>query len=768
MKQKINVNREAMNALFPEIPQDFEARMRGMIESMPLKGKEQLVKKKISAGLVLAIVLALLAIGALAATLLGGKDFVDQVMLPKAKENVSDSFTQDEVEEMIRLAKENQIVLPDYFVKRLQSTQEGYYKEELMRVFVKTEYGFYPSAWPLEVQAWYEEALEACGLGDGVINSALPGEGEITQEQALAIFHDKIRESGGDTAELADKELYLRHMTFSQQKIAPDAYDRAWWIKYDARDLYHPDYYITMDNHGVVDSFSVAPGIDGQPVPGMSIGDRFWRVYGDEYGFVSWDNDLIEKYRQALSAQAALYGQDAQMTREEKAILEQEYITPTDAMIGREEAIAIARAALEKIDETENRQYVPDQASAICLKDGEKTVWRVCTNVRAIGWGYAEVDALTGEVVQCDIDGGSIRRFVGEEYYQAHRTPVSTPEPRPTNRPDGKPWLWYSTLAPEWFWKKMDDVGYNTAEQLTEWYAEYGNDVNYWPLEAQVIYFLRFDLYGYVSEDEIMAFPGLPGEDDMQQEQAVAAAREIFRQTYAAAAPDWDYEGMDVSVGFLFHYEQRGQSVWSVQFHNGSGGPLRGYVTLEAKTGALVDIGAFDLPAAPTPTPRPDGTPWYWRSDLLTPAEWDVVERSGVTAENLAQYEEKWNAEYGDSLFWPLENHLIRDALTYGEGWAEISTLPGADDIPAQQALAAAWDALTPLYEASGRDREWMDALRVSQALLRDVVTDERCWLIQMALPKANGGYCIVGYVEVDARTGEARNAEYFGEGSNG
>ena len=41
MKQKINVNREAMNALFPEIPQDFEARMRGMIESMPLKGKER-------------------------------------------------------------------------------------------------------------------------------------------------------------------------------------------------------------------------------------------------------------------------------------------------------------------------------------------------------------------------------------------------------------------------------------------------------------------------------------------------------------------------------------------------------------------------------------------------------------------------------------------------------------------------------------------------------------------------------------------------------
>ena len=41
---------------------------------------EPVVKKRLSVGLVLAIVLMLIAVTALAAVLLGGKDFVDQVM----------------------------------------------------------------------------------------------------------------------------------------------------------------------------------------------------------------------------------------------------------------------------------------------------------------------------------------------------------------------------------------------------------------------------------------------------------------------------------------------------------------------------------------------------------------------------------------------------------------------------------------------------------------------------------------------------------------
>ena len=56
------------------------------------------MKRKISVGLVFALILMLLAVSALAAVILGGKDFVDQVMAPMAKVDIqSDRFTEKEV-----------------------------------------------------------------------------------------------------------------------------------------------------------------------------------------------------------------------------------------------------------------------------------------------------------------------------------------------------------------------------------------------------------------------------------------------------------------------------------------------------------------------------------------------------------------------------------------------------------------------------------------------------------------------------------------------
>lgn len=156
---------------------------------------ETKVKKKLSTGLVLVIVLLLIAVTALAVALLGGKDFVDKIMAPKAAETDSDSFTQEEINEILRIAAENNLVLSEqdmYILTHLEET--GYFKEELMRRFVKTEYGFYPDAWPIEVQHWYEEMLEACGLDDGVICNVLPEDDEYTQEQILTIAQNFIHD----------------------------------------------------------------------------------------------------------------------------------------------------------------------------------------------------------------------------------------------------------------------------------------------------------------------------------------------------------------------------------------------------------------------------------------------------------------------------------------------------------------------------------------------------------------------------------------------
>ena len=130
-------------------------RSRTMI--MNTVGEEKPMKKKVSVALVLAIVLALLTIGALAA-LLGSKEFVGNVLAPKAAINASDKWTQEEVQEILRIAEENGIALSDENLARLQSG-DGYFKEELMRLFAKVDLGFYPSTWSLEDQAWYDQFL---------------------------------------------------------------------------------------------------------------------------------------------------------------------------------------------------------------------------------------------------------------------------------------------------------------------------------------------------------------------------------------------------------------------------------------------------------------------------------------------------------------------------------------------------------------------------------------------------------------------------------
>ena len=75
------------------------------------------VKKKLSAGLVLAIVLVLLAAAALAVTLLTHKEIVEQVAIPLALENDTETpgvnrfFSAEDLSEIIRSLNENGIEL---------------------------------------------------------------------------------------------------------------------------------------------------------------------------------------------------------------------------------------------------------------------------------------------------------------------------------------------------------------------------------------------------------------------------------------------------------------------------------------------------------------------------------------------------------------------------------------------------------------------------------------------------------------------------------
>ena len=234
MKHTLHVNEDFMNAVLPPVPADFERDMKNLILSMPAeqpKREEKTVKKKFSVGLILACVLALLAVTALAAALLGGRDFVEKIMAPKAAETDSASFTKEEIEEILRIAAENNLTLSDEDMYRLNHLDKsGYDKEELMRRFVKTEYGFYPDAWPIEVQHWYEQMLIAVGLREGPQVNVLPEGDECTQEQILEIAQAFIHEQYDPDVDLNDPEKYLRFMTYRESRLGESLTFRQWSI----------------------------------------------------------------------------------------------------------------------------------------------------------------------------------------------------------------------------------------------------------------------------------------------------------------------------------------------------------------------------------------------------------------------------------------------------------------------------------------------------------------------------------------------------------
>jgi len=343
MKRVVKINQETINAALPSIPQDFERDMRDMIARLPQQRKETpVMKRKISVGLVFALVLMLMAVSALAAVLLGGKDFVDQIMAPMAQENMDENkYTNAQIEEILRIAEENDIHLPDHLLETLARSDDGYYKEELMRQFVKTEYGFYPSAWPLEVQHWYEEMLEACGQGDGHIANVLPeGENELTKEQALQAALDFIKATYHEAADLTDPAHYRVHMQYTETIVNPYLKERNWWFEFEALDVVSNIYYLTMKQDGTVDSHSICGGIyaPSWQMPGQFISDRFAWTYGDGYGQTMWTTERLQEFQKALQHRVDTEGEEGIIAREKHA-LHQTYLTyDENTMIPAEQA----------------------------------------------------------------------------------------------------------------------------------------------------------------------------------------------------------------------------------------------------------------------------------------------------------------------------------------------------------------------------------------------------------------------------------------------
>ncbi len=509
------------------------------------------MRLRFSAVLVAALLLILLAAGAVAAVLLGGKDFTKEVVAPMAMKTESESFTAEEVGEILRLAEENGITVPQY-VREHWARWGSEYKEELMRALVKTELGFYPASWSLEDQNWYNRMLVECGLADSV-SSLVPGEDDFTEEKVLYMANTLFREKLGLDGDLTDETQYRRFLTFGIDTTTPGVTFKQWCVEYE--DLKNGAQYafVMLDNGLVTRVSRYQPDAENPYISALTEEDvvaSFRQHFGDSV--LGWNMEVLEQFYHSFAMcdhtkQAADPGV--------RHVAQTRYLMPGGhyTYMTEEEAVALARKAC-KADES-LQPYV------IYFGDDPNNMhWKISfwegTEKNKQFRLYAQIDGKTGETEYAGIyDGPWYEPLVNAADH------ASVAEDK-TIRVYEKPAMWRSPLFSDAYWDALEALDYNaeTREQrIEEWSREYGEHTNLWPYAHQSVHWWwdmnpKFDVHNYW-------VPGIPVEGEhisMEEAKQIALNRfmeeapTLFTEEELARLnvlpPSFDYHVIDGEV----------------------------------------------------------------------------------------------------------------------------------------------------------------------------------------------------------------------------
>ncbi len=717
-------------------------RSRGQIALRIQGGKP--MKKKMSLGLAIALTLVLLTAVALAAVLLGGKDMVEQVIAPMARETEGNRFTKEEVEQILAMAKEHGLALDETLFGRLNK-EDGYYKEELARLFAKTELGLQPDTWSVQDQYWYAE-LYMMMEPDAERAAALPEEGELTQQEIEQAAARHITRQTGRAFPVLDSAQYEIGRTFTAIRQNPYFILREWWVTFRPLTPGLPNFSFTMTPQGQVTHYAdnLQALEQGTPLEQAAILlHQTAQLHRDIQG--SWDGFTPAVWQQLRDRLAAtgVTAEEAQADRRDDMaqILRQSYTVPEDA-IPREQAVEQAiQAVKEKYKEDEQKlrhghddyHAAADYVYAIYLETENQQRWKV-----SFGRDYlAEVDALTGQAELVDVyspGNARNRRYVLDALIPQERRAFATPVPSRSDeemqqRAHAEFFPTDLEAAPPYYWDALQGIGYNgdTATGIfTRLNAEYGLGDRYWPILYQAMVDAR---NGENTPGGI--FRGIPAPEDTQEADAVKLARQSLKA--AAHGQDAAYlNSLKPVVQFVYNSLAEGSRAWHITFAHFDENPMGidfALVVIDAKTGKAAEVTLLDnRPSEVDGIPhvsRPvwsvmgdDGRPAVWGHPAAPESFWQHMAKRGDTQESVARDLKAWKKQYGENTaFWPLEQKAVLSL--WGYHWEDaldnpdtlISGVPGPDHISPQQAETIAWDALKKAGEGQYTQEDY-DSVR--------------------------------------------------------
>ena len=551
----IKINHEVMDALLPAVPADFVVDTQEMIKSLPYRGKEHHMKRKIPVSILLAAILALLAVTALAATILGSKDFVEEYVGPKAGETQSDMFTAEEVKEIIALAQEHGLELPDDLLRRAQANSAGYYKDEFLRAIAKIDLGFYPSTWSIEDQYWFSQLTLRYGVTE-YSQARLPEGDEIPEDQALNIVRSYIRENFDANAPVEDGAFYRRHVQYLEHFESEFRKGRMWFIEYEPLDRFHDTYYFQLWSDGSIDQARRIEGIklSADAVPQI---DELRQIYADRYHddywlYSNWTEEALMSFQADIRAAVSAYGNN-ELLQPVRNVLLQTYAPADESCVTRALALQIARkeTGIEENDVCEIYGfYLPGKTA---------NYWKVSVHDWKANTWYVEIDAATGEVTFCE------QEKVGEHIpYRWAVLEENLPEPVNYRR-EAPQYVtvndfWGCDILPKEMWDKLDALGYtseNGSRLYVSWCNTYGEDADFWPDGPYAIEQMWHQI---VFMPDVL--PGFPRDGDLTAEQAIAAA-DAYLDEMGSLLPGTAHPAAHIWYGYLEDHA----GVWVVDYY---------------------------------------------------------------------------------------------------------------------------------------------------------------------------------------------------------
>ena len=359
------------------------------------------MKKKLSTGLILAIILILAATAAMASVPSNFREILEQAAVPLAAGNdtgeaVNPRYSADEVAELVRSLEENGIPLDGNgeIMRTLQSGR-GEYEEEALMEICREVFGGYFYTWTLEEQDWFQQLMVKIGYYESY-ESCLPGDGNLSCEEAEAFAFREIRAEYGEDLPLEDRNIWRLERQFYLED-SEDPSSASWYFTLGPKDLDHGHYDISFrDNDPEGTVWTCADLQDwAQPYTGEEVLYQFYEVYS--WHEELWTQETWQKLHEMM--QNATVGLQSMYAQATKAYAATAYPEPDARDIPKETAVRKAGEALQDL------QAVP-KGAVLTEYEGTRS-WMVSLWVSTeeendeedlSGLYAVEVDSRSGEV----------------------------------------------------------------------------------------------------------------------------------------------------------------------------------------------------------------------------------------------------------------------------------------------------------------------------------------------------------------------------------